>query len=287
MAVDVVDDADALFGFDPFVFFGEAGIGANRGDDAVGGGWDVGGSFEKEIQDGAKVPAALGVEAGGASVAIDGAPVEGVINGELAADGLRAVPVDEKLFDSFAVWVIADLAFAAVALESGFGSGDFELGFGAGADSASRLGTANSFAGANRFGGAQRGFGVSCGCGGHLLFLLVRRINRRGVVNEKVTRKWSSDPHRPRVMRSRSRGRRRSVDRGTCGPGIQPRKTTTPGRRRCKEKRKAPSGAPISRGVPESRAVRDPVHVRRHFAREPGDPRFAQGRSGRGTHREV
>src|SRR6267378_4647481 len=71
-------------------------------------------------------------------------------------------------------------------------------------------------------------------------------------------------------MRSRSQGRRRSVDRGTCGPGIQPRKKLTPGRRRCKEKRKAPSGAPISRGVPESRAVRDPVHVPRHLAREPG-----------------
>ena len=118
-------------------------------------------------------------------------------------------------------------------------------------------------------------------------FLLVRRSNRRGVVNEKVTRKWISDPHRPRVMRSRSQERRRSVDRGTCGPGIQPRKTTTPGRRRCKEKRKAPSGAPISRGVPESRAVRDPVHVRRHLAREPGDPRSAQGSSSLGTHREV
>src|SRR4029077_8559609 len=77
-------------------------------------------------------------------------------------------------------------------------------------------------------------------------------------------------------MRSRSRGRRRSVDRGTCGAGIQPRKTITPGRRRCKEMRKAPSGAPISRGEPESRAVRDPEHVRKHLAREPGDPRFAQ-----------
>jgi len=32
-------------------------------------------------------------------------------------------------------------------------------------------------------------------------------------------------------MRSRSQGRRRSVDRGTCGPGIQPRKKLTPGRR--------------------------------------------------------
>src|SRR5438445_2584197 len=111
--------------------------------------------------------------------------------------------------------------------------------------------------------------------------------NRRGVVNEKVIRKWCSDPHRPRVVRSCSQGQRRSVDRGTCGPGIQPRKKLPPGRRRCKEKRKAPSGAPISRGVPESRAVRDPVHVRRHLAREPGDPMFAQGCSCLGTRREV
>src|SRR6266403_1041153 len=72
--------------------------------------------------------------------------------------------------------------------------------------------------------------------------LLVRRLNRRGVVNAKVIRKWSSDPHRPRVMRSCSQEQRRSVDRGTCGPGIQPRKFLPPGRRRCKEKRKAPSG---------------------------------------------
>src|SRR6267143_3852605 len=95
-------------------------------------------------------------------------------------------------------------------------------------------------------------------------------------------------------MRSCSQGRRRSVDRGTCGPGIQPRKTITPGRRRCRRKRKATSGAPtrlparqVSRGTPESRAVRDPVHVRRHLAREPGDPKSTQGRCSLGTHREV
>src|SRR5437764_3229222 len=51
--------------------------------------------------------------------------------------------------------------------------------------------------------------------------------------------------------------------------------------------RKAPSGAPVSRVVPESRAVRDPVHVRKHLAREPGDPRVGQGKSGAGTRREV
>src|SRR4029077_10727771 len=49
----------------------------------------------------------------------------------------------------------------------------------------------------------------------------------------------------------------------------------------------APSGAPISRGATESRAVTDPVHVRKHLAREPGDPRYAQGCSCLGTHREV
>src|SRR5499427_5262976 len=69
--------------------------------------------------------------------------------------------------------------------------------------------------------------------------------------------------------------------------GIQPRKTIPPGCRRHKEKRKAPSGAPISRGTPESRAVRDPEHVRRHLAREPGDPKSAPGSSCPGTHREV
>src|SRR5439155_18514340 len=88
-------------------------------------------------------------------------------------------------------------------------------------------------------------------------------------------------------MRSCPRGRRRSVDRGTCGPGIQPRKNLPPGRRRCRRKRKAPTGAPISRGATESRAVRDPEHVRKHLAREPGDPKSAQGSSSSGTRREV
>src|SRR5215469_9842019 len=68
-----------------------------------------------------------------------------------------------------------------------------------------------------------------------------------------------------------------AFDRGTCGPGIQPRKNIPPGRRRCRRKRKAPSWAPTARGAQELRAVRDPVHVRKHLVREPGDPRSAQG----------
>src|SRR6185503_16970150 len=88
-------------------------------------------------------------------------------------------------------------------------------------------------------------------------------------------------------MRSRLRGWRRSVDRGTCGPGIQPRKTITPGCRRCKEKRKAPLGASISRDATGPRAVRDPVHVRQHLAREPGGPVVTHCGWRGGTRREV
>src|ERR1700730_8284859 len=88
-------------------------------------------------------------------------------------------------------------------------------------------------------------------------------------------------------MRSRLQGRRRSVDRGTYGPGIQPRKSEPPGCRRYKEKRKAASGASISREATGPRAVRDPVHVRTHLAREPGNPLVARSDGCCGTRREV
>jgi hypothetical protein len=56
-----------------------------------------------------------------------------------------------------------------------------------------------------------------------------------------------------------------------------------PGCRRRRSKRKATSEALISQGATESRAVKDPVHVRKHLAREPGDPMFTgpDGRAGR------
>ena len=61
----------------------------------------------------------------------------------------------------------------------------------------------------------------------------------------------------------------------------------TPGRRRRKERRKATSGAPISQGAKESRAVRDPVHVRKRLAREPGDPLSIRSSPCTGSCREV
>src|SRR4051794_32809915 len=44
-------------------------------------------------------------------------------------------------------------------------------------------------------------------------------INRHGEGDGRALHRRSSDPRWPRVMRRRSRGRRRSVGRGTCGLG--------------------------------------------------------------------
>ena len=49
------------------------------------------------------------------------------------------------------------------------------------------------------------------------------------------------------------------------------------------EKRKATPGAPPSRGAPGPRAVGDPVHVRKHLAREPGDPAIGPGEMAPGS----
>ena len=92
----------------------------------------------------------------------------------------------------------------------------------------------------------------------------------------------------------RPQGRRQSVDRGMYRPGIEPRNacpaakaTGTSGCRRRRCKRKARPGAPPARGAPGSRAVRDPVHVRKHLVREPGDPTSVCGRENYRPCREV
>ena len=56
----------------------------------------------------------------------------------------------------------------------------------------------------------------------------------------------------------------------------------TPGCRRRKESRKATSDASPTRDAPESRAVTASVHVRKHLAREPGDPMFTGTDGGAG-----
>src|SRR5271169_276423 len=98
----------------------------------------------------------------------------------------------------------------------------------------------------------------------------------------------SSDPHRPRVMRHRPRGRGRSVGRGTCRPAIEPRKEgITSGCRRRGERRKAIPAASTAREANGPGAVADPAHARTHLAREPGDPAIVGDRSRPRPHREV
>ena len=76
-------------------------------------------------------------------------------------------------------------------------------------------------------------------------------------------------------------------DRGTCGPGIEPRNLLLSGRRRCQLKRKATRTEPRARGAVRPCAVEDPVHVRNLSAREPGDLRDRSLRLRRsGTRRE-
>ena len=79
----------------------------------------------------------------------------------------------------------------------------------------------------------------------------------------------------PEFMRRRSRGRRRSVDRGNGGLGIEPRNVECPGRRRCREKRKATRRAPSWRGARRPCAVRDPMHAGTPSTRKPGGPWIA------------
>ncbi len=50
-----------------------------------------------------------------------------------------------------------------------------------------------------------------------------RRDKRRGVANARVVRQRSSDPCRPRAMCGQPQGGLRSVSRGTCRPGTEPR----------------------------------------------------------------
>ena len=90
-------------------------------------------------------------------------------------------------------------------------------------------------------------------------------------MDESSTRERTSEPPWPRVMRW-SRGRRRSVDRGTRRPAIELRNQSVRDADAVKPKRKATSSRALSRALYESRAVEDPVHAWKLFAPEQGDP---------------
>ena len=95
----------------------------------------------------------------------------------------------------------------------------------------------------------------------------------------KILTRLYTRPARPPVNASSPPSRAAPHDSGP----VWVANPLTPGCRRCKEKRKAPPEAPTTRGAPGSRAVTDPVHVRKHLAWEPGDPAFTPDGTRLGT----
>jgi len=73
-------------------------------------------------------------------------------------------------------------------------------------------------------------------------------------------------------MAGMPRGVSASVDRGTCGLGIEQRKSRSSGCRRRSIVRKATPATPLTRGVYGPRGVGDPTHARKHLERNPGYP---------------
>jgi len=97
-------------------------------------------------------------------------------------------------------------------------------------------------------------------------------INRHGEGDERALRRRGSDPRRPRVMRRRPQGRRRSVDRGTCRLGYRTSNQPGPGCRRFSHKRKATPPVAPSRAAGGPCGVGEPTHARNLHAREPEVP---------------
>lgn len=119
MAKDVIDNVDALFGLNPGIAFRQGGVSTDDRNNAVCSGSDGGSVFEDEVEDCAEIPGTLGVESHGARVAVDGWPIETRAAVEFLGDVSRTVPIDEELFDGFAVRMAADLAFAGVMFKVG------------------------------------------------------------------------------------------------------------------------------------------------------------------------
>lgn len=92
----------------------ELGVQADGADNVVAGGFYLTGLFKDGLQGSAHAVAALNVEAGGRSVAVDGGVVGEAV---VLDDGKRAAPMKEISLDGFAVGVVANAAFSGVSGE--------------------------------------------------------------------------------------------------------------------------------------------------------------------------
>ena len=96
-------------------------------------------------------------------------------------------------------------------------------------------------------------------------------INRHGEGDENALRRRSSDPRRPRAVRWRPRGRRRSVGRGTRRPAIEPRNDQFGAPTLLVETEGNTAGS-ARRAGSGPRVVEEPVHAWNLHARKPGGP---------------
>lgn len=117
----LVGDYDTPGRIDPAVIVIEGAVGANGTDDRVGSRLGIGGSLDDAFESAAHGAAAQFDEARGDGVAAD-RTVGGQL--EIVLDIGDREPVDVSLFDLFAILVLADDAFARVAVGCGGGLRD-------------------------------------------------------------------------------------------------------------------------------------------------------------------
>ena len=116
--IDGLDGHDFTYGLFPFSLSVEVGVGLDGADDGVGSDFGDGGALDDVFECGTEFLGANFVEAKGASVTVeDGA----VADAESFDDGAGVAPVDEIVFDFFALGVIADGALACVNCRVGAG----------------------------------------------------------------------------------------------------------------------------------------------------------------------
>ncbi|HEV2299498.1 MAG TPA: hypothetical protein VGR72_13405 [Candidatus Acidoferrales bacterium] len=111
--VAMLDDGDTGR-FDPLAVLGDVSEDAHGAKNCVPGHLGVVHTFEDAFGDAAEIAAAAGEEAGGLSVTIERGNARQII---FAVDLRGAVPVQEIVVDLLAAGMIADGAFAGVALK--------------------------------------------------------------------------------------------------------------------------------------------------------------------------
>ncbi|HXF13247.1 MAG TPA: hypothetical protein VN517_08830 [Terriglobales bacterium] len=103
-------------GFDPPIIVVEASIGFDGSKDCLAGDFGFDAALHDVFQDRSKTTAAPREEVEGDRVPVEGVSSEAVDFG----DSFGPAPHDEGAFDGVSIRMVADLAFATVALEEGF-----------------------------------------------------------------------------------------------------------------------------------------------------------------------